>query len=540
MTVFSPTLLPTRAAGETWHRPGSPALVAGGLLLLAAAGAGAAPCNEEPLLIDRGETRRLVLCVAGLPAQYRLELPSGVRASYDQRLRHCGIGRKEPGVQLVLTADTSAASGTLAIRQADTGAPVCEATPLTVPDRIVLPDARLTRHSDGALTLALRAPAGVDLTPSCTQALSFGGGDGLALAARPDARPSRCSRNRLQMPVQAFNERPQPARVILPAVRLADGSTTEAVAFPVAPAPAWQSAMSEADAKYVDVGGVRTRYFDKGRGEALLLVHGGQPSSMDGTAWDWQQNFDELAKHFHVYALDRIGQGYTDHPADLNAYKDYYPLVVRHVQGFMDAVGIRRAHLVGHSQGSWPVTRIALDHPDRVASLTLVDGTMVAPSRDGGSAIKFYLYLTQDLHPKAGETLESVRRGMEFFSYTGNNLTDQRVTRLLAMTRQAKYPVGQDVFAKSGMSPAHPAFRALKKQIVSELEAGKLEVPVLVVWGGKDPEGSLPSGLELFHNVSQGNRRARLHVFGDSGHLSFIEHPAEFNRLLTDFATGAD
>jgi hypothetical protein len=145
------------------------------------------------------------------------------------------------------------------------------------------------------------------------------------------------------------------------------------------PEPAWLSDMDEADARFVSVNGIRTRYFDKGAGEVLLLVHGRQPSSMDGTAWDWQQNFAALAKHFHVYALDRIGQGYTDNPADLDDYKDYYPLVVRHVLGFMEAVGIRRAHLVGHSQGSWPVTRIAIDHPARVASLTLVDGTMGSP-----------------------------------------------------------------------------------------------------------------------------------------------------------------
>jgi 2-hydroxy-6-oxo-6-(2'-carboxyphenyl)-hexa-2,4-dienoate hydrolase len=294
--------------------------------------------------------------------------------------------------------------------------------------------------------------------------------------------------------------------------------------------------MTESDARFVEVGGVRTRYFEKGRGEVLLHVHGGQPSSMDGTAWDWQQNFDGLADNFHVYALDRIGQGYTANPANLDEYRDYYPRVVAHVLGFMDAMGIARAHLVGHSQGSWPVTRIALDHPNRVASLTLVDGTMVAPSRDAGSAVRFYMYLSQDLHPPAGETLESARRGMELFSFTRNNLTEQRVERLVAMTRQPKYRQSQEWFAKSGMSPAHPSFRALKQQAIADLEAGKLRVPVLIIWGQNDPEGSLPSGLELFRIVSASSPRARLHVFGRSGHLSFIEYPEEFNEVLTDFA----
>lgn len=508
------------------------------LLLFLAQAAAAAPCADTPLAMDRGETRRLVLCVAGLPEQYRLGLPEGVEIRYEQRLRHCGIGRKEPGLQLTLTAGPTAASGQLAIAAADSDAPVCEAVPFVIPDRVPIPAGQLTPDTWGGMILELRAPAGVDFSPGCDRAPAFGGGDGLVLAPDPDGPPPRCSRDRIKVSVRPLNERQLPARVILPAVRRAGGPVQEAVAFVEPPPPAWLSAMAESDAKYVDINGVRTRYFDKGKGEALLLVHGGQPSSMDGTAWDWQQNFDELSRHFHVYALDRIGQGYTAHPANLDDYQDYYPLVVRHVRGFMDNLGLKKVHLVGHSQGSWPVTRIALDEPDRVASLTLVDGTMVAPPRDGGSAIRFYLYLTQDLHPPGGETLESVRRGMEFFSWTGNNLTEQRIQRLLAMTQQPKYPIGQQWFAKSGMSPAHPSFRALKQQIVGELEAGSLKVPVLIVWGGKDPEGSLPSGLELFRNVSQGSPRARLYVFADSGHLSFIEHPAEFNRLLVDFALG--
>ena len=319
-------------------------------------------------------------------------------------------------------------------------------------------------------------------------------------------------------------------------MRLADGRVTEGIAYAAPLTPRWLSSMDEADAKYVDVGGIRTRYFEKGKGPALVLVHGGQPSSMDGTAWDWQQNFDELAERFHVFALDRLGQGYTANPANLDDYRDYYPRVVQHLYAFIEAMGIGRVHLVGHSQGSWPVTRIALDHPERVASLTLVDGTMVAPPKDAGSAVRFYLYLSQDLHPPGGETLESARRGMEFFSYTRNNLTDQRIGRLVAMTRQPKYADSVAWFAKSAMSPAHPAFRALKKQVIADIEAGGLRVPVLVVWGRNDPEGSLESGLELFRMASASSPKARLHVFGRSGHLSFIEYPEEFDRVLTDFA----
>ena len=514
---------------------------AGTLLLLVGGGAAAAPCATDAIAIDRGETRRFVLCGEAIPERYRLTAPPGITVRYEQRLRHCGIGDNRPGLQLVLEADASAASGELKIADAQSGAPACDALPVTVPDRLLLPDAKLVRrdkYPGAAMTLELHAPPGVDFTPACGTSPTFPPADGLTLAADPEGPAQRCTRNSLQTAVTALDSRQQPAKIVLPAVRRADGSVSEAVAYAAPPPPPWLAAMQESAAKFVTIGGVRTRYFEKGTGPALVLVHGGQPSSMDGTAWDWQQNFDGLAGHFQVYALDRIGQGYTDNPANLDEYRDYYPRVVQHVYGFIQAMGLKHVHLVGHSQGSWPVTRIALDHPDQVASLTLVDGTMVAPPKDAGSAIKFYIYLSQDVHPAGGETLESARRGMEFFSYTRNNLTDQRVQRLLEMTQQKKFAESTAWFAKSGMSPAHPAFRALKQQAISEIEAGKLQMPVLVIWGRNDPEGSLESGLELFRMVSASSPKARLHVFGHSGHLSFIEYPEEFNRVLTDFALG--
>lgn len=501
--------------------------------------AAAASCAPESITLDRGEVRRLVICADAVPEDYVLTPPPGIAVAYQERLRHCGVGDRRPGLHLVLEASDTAASGTLILAGRSGAVPACEPIRVTVPARLRLPDGDLRRDGRN-LRLELRVPRGVDLSPSCEAGPSFPPSDGLTLAVAGDVGGNRCSSDRLRWVVTPLDSRQDPAKIVLPMVRTADGAMREAVAYARAPAPAWLDSMRESDAKFLVIDGVRTRYFEKGRGEALVLVHGGQPSSMDGTAWDWQQNFDGLARHFHVFALDRLGQGYTDNPADLDDYRDYYPRVVRHVRGFIEAMGLRRVHLVGHSQGSWPVTRIALDRPDLVVSLTLVDGTMVAPPRDAGSAIRFYLYLSQDLHPTSGETAESARRGMEFFSYTRNNLTAQRIGRLVAMTRQPKYAESRAWFAASGMSPAHPSFRALKKQLIGELEAGALEVPVLVVWGRDDPEGSLESGLELFRIVSASSPRARLHVFGRSGHLSFVEYPEEFNRVLTAFALGIE
>ena len=126
---------------------------------------------------------------------------------------------------------------------------------------------------------------------------------------------------------------------------------------------------------------------------------------------------------------------------------------------------LRRVHLVGHSQGGWPVTRIALDQPDNVASLTIVDSTMVAPATNAAQAVRFYIYHQNELHPASGETAESIRRGMASFSYTNNNITEQRVQRILTISKTEKYAVAEKWFVTNQMSPAHPSFRALKTRV---------------------------------------------------------------------------
>src|SRR4030095_1890601 len=68
--------------------------------------------------------------------------------------------------------------------------------------------------------------------------------------------------------------------------------------------------------KFVDVEGVKTRYFDRGSGHVILLVHGSHMGTPDAceSALDWEFNFDVLARRYRVIAMDKLGQGYTGTP----------------------------------------------------------------------------------------------------------------------------------------------------------------------------------------------------------------------------------
>ncbi len=66
-------------------------------------------------------------------------------------------------------------------------------------------------------------------------------------------------------------------------------------------------------AKFVDVNGVRTRYYDVGSGEPILLIHGARPSGTS-SANTWVPILTGLSKRFRVLAPDRLGHGMTENP----------------------------------------------------------------------------------------------------------------------------------------------------------------------------------------------------------------------------------
>ena len=112
--------------------------------------------------------------------------------------------------------------------------------------------------------------------------------------------------------------------------------------------------------RYYNAGGIRTRCFEKGEGEAVILLHGG-----GGHAETWVRNLIPLSEKFRVLAIDYLGHGYTDKPKitySLDAFS-------KHLVDFMDAAGIKKAHLVGESQGGQISVLTAYEHPERVDRL---------------------------------------------------------------------------------------------------------------------------------------------------------------------------
>jgi len=117
----------------------------------------------------------------------------------------------------------------------------------------------------------------------------------------------------------------------------------------------------------VRVGDIEMAYEEHGAGgRPFVLVHG-----FTGSRDDWREMLPRLAARGRTLAMDLRGHGDTTNTGVASTYD--FAQMARDVLGFLDALGIERCDLLGHSMGGVVAQLLTLDHPARVASLVLMD-----------------------------------------------------------------------------------------------------------------------------------------------------------------------
>jgi 2-hydroxymuconate-semialdehyde hydrolase len=260
----------------------------------------------------------------------------------------------------------------------------------------------------------------------------------------------------------------------------------------------------------IAVNGIQTNYHEAGEGEPVLLIHGSGPGV---TGWaNWRLTMPALAKRFRVLAPDMVGFGYTERPAGVVYDMDTW---VGHIIGFMDAMGIARAHVVGNSFGGGLALALAIRAPQRVRRLVLM----------GSAGVSFPI--TEGLDRVWGYTpsLENMRGLLDVFAFNRNLVNDDLARmRFEASTR----PRVQEAYAQ--MFPA-PRQRGVDRLASPESAIRELPHQVLIVHGREDKVIPLASSYKLFDLIPH----AQLHVFGECGHWTQIEHAGRFNQMVGDF-----
>jgi pimeloyl-ACP methyl ester carboxylesterase len=128
--------------------------------------------------------------------------------------------------------------------------------------------------------------------------------------------------------------------------------------------------------RYVNVGGIKTRYWQAGT-VGSPVTHG-----IGCSVLDWELNIATLASQHRVYALDMLGYGLTEKPSN-ETYTG--PRLTRFVLDFLTAQKIQRAHFAGFSLGG---RVISLDFQARLAAGERLPAGLVAGSQKNNLAIR--------------------------------------------------------------------------------------------------------------------------------------------------------
>ncbi len=264
----------------------------------------------------------------------------------------------------------------------------------------------------------------------------------------------------------------------------------------------------------IDVDGIGTNYIRAGEGPPLILIHGSGPGV---TAYaNWRGVIPDFAEHFTCFAPDTLGFGYTDFPADIAGFSmDRW---VAHLVGFMDALGLAKAHFIGNSYGGALTLALATRHPERVEKIVLMGAAgLPFPISEGLEKVWGYQ-----------PSLEAMRELMTIFAHDPALVKDEIVrSRFEASIR----PGAQEAY--SSLFP-EPRQRWLDALATAEADLQAMPHPTLAIHGREDVIVPLAQSIRFNQLIPN----AELHVFGNCGHWTQIEKRDRFVALVVPFLLG--
>jgi len=282
----------------------------------------------------------------------------------------------------------------------------------------------------------------------------------------------------------------------------------------------WFESIQRLPLKTTQVEGFGMAYLDAGQGPPVILVHG-----FSGSMWQFEYQQAPLATAMRVITPDLLGSGLSDKPELAYTPSQQVELF----RGFMDALGIQRASLVGHSMGAGLVIGMALTYPERVDRLVLIDGfpdhvheKLASPTLKRMLDTQVPVWMVEFGNWLfGGSTVTSM---LEEAIYDHRLLTPvvlerSRLNRKRAglipplLTLPKNLPLWEDGFAKRFAEIRHPT---------------------LILWGAEDRLFP-PAVGQALHAAIAGST---LSLIPEAGHIPQWERPDVANPILLKFLQG--
>ena len=258
----------------------------------------------------------------------------------------------------------------------------------------------------------------------------------------------------------------------------------------------------------VEIVGKNIQYLKLGEGEGvpLVLLHG-----FGGDINIWVFNQEALAEGGRtVYAVDLPGHG----GSTKDVGEGDLASLVRVVEGFMGEMGVEKAHLFGHSMGGAVAASLAIQHPEKVQSLSLIASAGLGEEINGDYIEGFI----------AANRRKEMKNALGLLFATPDLVNRQLVNDVIRFKRL-------DGVDEALRKLADKLFPNGKQADVPDLSG--VEVPMLVVWGREDKI------VPVAHSENAPTN-ARVEVLDDTGHMPQMEASGRTNRLIGEFLDGQD
>jgi pimeloyl-ACP methyl ester carboxylesterase len=267
---------------------------------------------------------------------------------------------------------------------------------------------------------------------------------------------------------------------------------------------------STAAGKDVTVLGFKLHYLEAGHGAPVVLLHG-----LGGDGSRWGPNIEPLARDFRVFALDQIGFGESDKPL-----ANYHTgMLAEFLVGFLKAVGVQKASLVGNSMGAGVALYTAAKFPQAVERIVLADGGGYR-SESGRAAAAPTADALRRRQIQNSVTREETREFFRILFHDKSLVTDKMVDDQLAMRLRSAFTISK--IQESGEKGLGS---------LTEAEVRAVKAPTLIVWGKYD-ELANPAGADRLEQAIAGSRKV---IIDNCGHMPQLEKTDEFNSLVRQF-----
>ena len=266
----------------------------------------------------------------------------------------------------------------------------------------------------------------------------------------------------------------------------------------------------------VEVNGVELHYIEEGKGERLVLLHGGQ-----GDYRSWKEQLPVFAGKYQVISYSR-----RYHYPNINsiAGTNHSPLIeAEDLAGLFENLNVTSAHLVGTSYGAFTALAFATKYPDKVATLVLSEPPIHFWARRTSEGEAEYQKFMTNIHNAVRTAFEKGgdEAGMKVFvdAIAGR-------PRYEMLSPEGKAAVLQNARFFRALTRSNDPYPNLSRDSVA-----KLRMPVLILTGAK----TIPLHRIVNEELAATVPSAKHVIIPEAGHGAARENPQAFNEAVLEF-----